>query len=86
MDKIKFEMAYTGGELNKLNGDYGISAASNSVPVMKLIKVHCPNSKNELYDLILFHYKNDCECGIKKVSNWVSVSSWVSFAQFKNGI
>ena len=58
-------MAYTGGELNKLNGDYGISAASNSVPVMKLIKVHCPNSKNELYDLILFHYKNDCECGIK---------------------
>ncbi len=58
-------MALTGGDLNKLNGKYGISAPRNSVPVMKLIKVHAPKSKKELYDLIKFHAEKNCECGIK---------------------
>lgn len=57
--------AYTGGELNKLNGDYGISAPYKSVPVMKLIKVHRPKSKDELYELIKVHYETSCECGVK---------------------
>lgn len=57
--------AYTGGELNKLNGDYGISAPFKSVPVMKLIKVHRPKSKDELYELIKLHYETNCECGVK---------------------
>lgn len=58
-------MAYTGGELNKLNGDYGISAPYKSVPVMKLIKNHRPKSKDELCELIKNHYENDCPCGVK---------------------
>ncbi len=57
--------AYTGGELNKLNGDYGISAPHKSVPVMKLIKNHRPKSKDELYELIKSHYEKICECGVK---------------------
>ena len=32
---------------------------------MKLIKTHRPKSKDELVDLIKYHYENDCECGIK---------------------
>ena len=58
-------MAYTGGPLNELNGKMGISAPSNSVPVMKLIRIHKPKSKDELVELIKYHYENDCECGIK---------------------
>ena len=58
-------MVYTGGALNELNGKMGVSAPKNSVPVMKLIKVHKPKSKQELVSLIEFHYKNKCECGIK---------------------
>jgi len=58
-------MAYTGGLLNKLNGKMGISAPSKSVPVMKLIKIHQPKSKEELVEQIRYHYENDCECGIK---------------------
>ncbi|MEY4570824.1 MAG: hypothetical protein RLZ10_17 [Bacteroidota bacterium] len=57
-------MTYTGGELNLLNGKMGISAPYKSVPVMKLIKIHAPKSKSELVDLIDFHHKNKCECGI----------------------
>lgn len=57
--------AYTGGELNKLNGDYGISASYNSVPVMKLIKAHRPKSKDELYELIKVHHETNCDCGVK---------------------
>ena len=57
--------AYTGGELNKLNGDYGISAPYKSVPVMKLIKNHRPKSKDELYEQIKFHFENECSCGVK---------------------
>jgi len=58
-------MAYTGGPLNELNGKKGISAASRSVPVMKLIKTHLPKSKDELVDLIKYHYENTCSCGIR---------------------
>ena len=58
-------MAYTGGPLNELNGKKGISAAFRSVPVMKLIKTHRPKSKDELVDLIKYHYENKCECGIR---------------------
>lgn len=57
--------AYTGGELNLLNGQYGISASYKSVPVMKLIKTHRPKSKDELYELIKYHYHTICDCGIK---------------------
>jgi hypothetical protein len=58
-------MSLTGGELNALNGKYGISAPYKSVSVMQLIKAHQPQSKAELYDLISFHYQNDCFCGVK---------------------
>ncbi len=58
-------MAYTGGELNNLNGKYGISAPYKSVPVMKLIKEHRPKTKEELYELIRYHHENSCACGIK---------------------
>ena len=58
-------MAYTGGKLNYLNGKYGISAPNKSVPVMKLIRVHQPKSPNELKEQIEYHFKNNCECGIK---------------------
>ncbi len=58
-------MAFTGGELNLLNGKYGISAPKKSVPVMKLIKVHNPKSKAELYELINSHFEKTCACGIK---------------------
>ena len=51
--------------MNELNGKMGISAPYKSVPVMKLIKVHNPKSKEELVELIKWHYENECECGIK---------------------
>jgi hypothetical protein len=57
-------MAYTGGELNELNGKMGISAPYKSVPVMKLIKTHNPKSKDALVQLIEYHKINKCECGI----------------------
>jgi hypothetical protein len=58
-------MAYTGGELNYLNGKYGISAPNKSVPVMKLIRKHQPKSPKELEEQIKYHFKNNCKCGIK---------------------
>jgi len=58
-------MAYTGGELNELNGKMGISDPKRSVPVMKLIKTHQPKSKDALVQLIEYHKVNDCQCGIK---------------------
>ncbi|GBC63847.1 hypothetical protein DENIS_4846 [Desulfonema ishimotonii] len=58
-------MAYTGGELNWLNGRYGISAPANSVPVMKLIRTHCPKTRSELCELIGWHYRTVCPCGIR---------------------
>lgn len=57
-------MAYTGGELNELNGKMGISAPYKSVPVMKLIKNHNPKSKAELVSLIETHFKTQCNCGV----------------------
>ena len=57
-------MTYTGGPLNELNGKMGISAPYKSVPVMKLIKNHNPKSKEELVELIKWHYENKCECGV----------------------
>lgn len=57
-------MAYTGGELNELNGKMGISNPKTSVPVMKLIKVHSPKSKDALVDLIEYHKNNKCDCGV----------------------
>lgn len=58
-------MAYTGGELNELNGKMGISAPYKSVPVMKIIKYHQPKSKDALVQLIEYHKINNCECGAK---------------------
>jgi hypothetical protein len=58
-------MTYTGGQLNELNGKMGISAPHKSVPVMKLIKIHKPKSKEELVLLIKYHFENECSCGIK---------------------
>lgn len=48
-------MPDTGGELNRLNGKMGISAPYESVPVMKLIGEHNPNSHQELVELIEEH-------------------------------
>ena len=53
-------MAYTGGPLNELNGKMGISAPFKSVPVMKLIRIHKPKTRDELYELIKFHFENNC--------------------------
>ncbi|GET45582.1 hypothetical protein [Capnocytophaga felis] len=78
-------MTYTGGELNKLNGDYGISAPNKSVPVMKLIKNHKPNSKDELYELIKFHYEIECPCGVKSQGTIEGFGKNLYEAQQKNG-
>ena len=58
-------MAFTGGPLDELNGKMGISAPFKSVPVMKLIRAHNPKSKEELVELIKWHFENTCECGVK---------------------
>jgi hypothetical protein len=58
-------MTYTGGPLNELNGKMGISAPQNSVSIMKLIRAHQPKSKQELVDLIKYHFKRTCKCGVK---------------------
>ena len=63
-------MSLTGGELNLLNGNQGISAPFRSVPVMKLIREHKPRTKNELVELIEYHYKNKCSCGIVAKALW----------------
>lgn len=55
----------TGDELNYLNGKYAISAPSNSVPVMKLIKYHRPYSEAALEALISSHVDGLCACGVK---------------------
>ncbi len=76
-------MAYTGGELNKLNGDYGISAPYKSVPVMKLIKNHRPKSKDELYELIKTHFETNCNCGVKSQGTVEDFGKNLYEAQFK---
>lgn len=55
----------TGGELNRLNGKAGISAPANSVPIIRLINAHKPQSNEELVQLIEYHHTHDCPCGIK---------------------
>lgn len=55
----------TGGLLNVLNGRMGISAPVNSVSVIKLINFHKPQSYDELESLIEYHYRFDCDCGVK---------------------
>lgn len=56
--------AYTGGPLNKLNGQAGISAPHNSVSVSGLVKAHKPKSTEELEKLIADHVGVKCSCGI----------------------
>lgn len=58
-------MTDTGGLLNVLNEKMRISSIHNSVPVMKLIKVHKPRTRRELKDLIEYHYTHKCDCGIR---------------------
>ena len=57
--------ADTGGLLNLLNSRMNISSPNNSVPVIKLINIHKPQSYEELESLIDYHYYNDCDCGVK---------------------
>jgi hypothetical protein len=57
-------MSLTGGELNKLNGKYGISAPNKSVPIIKLIRLHKPKSREELVRLVKEHSIKKCGCGI----------------------
>ncbi len=47
-----------------LNGKYGVSAPQDSVPVMKLIRMHKPKSREELVRLIKEHSEKKCACGI----------------------
>lgn len=61
-------MTFTGGELNWLNGKYGISAPEKSVPIMKLIQTHKPKTRTELTDLIDNH-QSSCSCGIKSTGS-----------------
>ena len=76
-------MAYTGGELNLLNGKHGISAPANSVPVMKLISAHRPKSRDELYGLIQYHYEATCKCGIRSKGRIEDFGKKLYDAQFK---
>lgn len=57
-------IAYTGGELNELNGKMGISDPKRSVPIMRLIRNHKPKSKDALVQLIEYHKNNKCDCGV----------------------
>jgi len=57
-------ISLTGGELNLLNGRYGISAPNKSVPIIKLIRTHKPSSKEEIVRLIKEHSIKRCDCGI----------------------
>lgn len=57
-------MAYTGGKLNYLNEKRRVNTHNKTVSVMKLIRQHKPKSRQELVDLIEYHYKNECSCGI----------------------
>ena len=59
------DVAYTGGLLNELNEKMKISSARNSVPIMKLIKLHHPQSYGELEQLVEYHYLEKCKCGVR---------------------
>ena len=73
-------MAYTGGELN---GKMGISNPSRSVPVMKLIKMHNPKSKDALVQLIEYHKINMCPCGIVSKGTVKEFGEWLFESQKK---
>ena len=77
-------MAYTGGELNELNGKMGISNPSTSVPVMKLIKTHNPKSKEALVQLIEYHKINRCSCGIVSKGTVREFGEWLYESQKKH--
>lgn len=76
-------MAFTGGELNELNGKMGISNPSTSVPVMKLIKTHNPKSKDALVQLIEYHKINRCSCGIVSMGTVKEFGEWLFESQIK---
>jgi hypothetical protein len=57
-------MAYTGGKLNYLNEKRRVNTHNKTVSVMKLIREHKPKSRQELVDLIEYHHKNECSCGV----------------------
>lgn len=76
-------MSLTGGKLNLLNGQYGISASKNSVAVMKLIRTHSPKTKSELEDLIASHSTSRCSCGIISQGTIQDFGKNLYDAQFK---
>lgn len=53
----------TGGPLNELNGQAGVSAPQNSVPVTHIVKNHRPKSASELEQLIESHINGCGLCG-----------------------
>jgi len=55
---------FTGGPLNRLNGQAGISAPENSVSASWLVRVHNPKSAAELEALISSHMTGVCTCGV----------------------
>ena len=55
----------TDSPLYRLNKKHDISAPENSVPVTKLIRVHQPRNRTELFALFKSHVDCECECGIK---------------------
>ena len=76
-------MPYTGGPLNELNGKMGISAPSNSVPIMKLIRAHRPKSRGELVDLIKSHFERECPCGVRSKGTIIDFGKNLYHAQLK---
>lgn len=76
-------MSLTGGPLNELNGKAGISAPFRSVPVMKLIKAHRPQSRAELEQLIADHCSGDCACGVKSQGKVADFGRMLYDAQFE---
>ena len=76
-------MPYTGGPLNELNGKMAISAPKNSVPIMKLIRVHQPKSRGELVGLIGQHCRGDCACGVKSRGSVYDFGKNLYHAQLK---
>lgn len=53
----------TGGPLNWLNERFRLNSRNKSVPVMKLVQSHHPQSPRELEDLIEEHSLSRCACG-----------------------
>lgn len=55
----------TGGELNYVNGQSGVSAPHRSVRVSDLVRYHQPRSCEELEHLISEHAYKVCDCGVR---------------------